>query len=86
MRAGLGTPVGALSSYLTECGIKEGTLWGPQGRPQAILESLISQKGRHSRQFFISFSKLSVQIIGNQSIQFRQKRLTKLPIRSTGPE
>jgi hypothetical protein len=38
MRAGLGTPVGALSSYLTECGIKEGTLWGPQGRPQATLD------------------------------------------------
>jgi hypothetical protein len=33
MRAGLGTTVGALSSYLTEYGIKEGTLWGPQGRP-----------------------------------------------------
>ena len=29
MRARLGTTVGALSSYLTEYGIKEGTLWGP---------------------------------------------------------
>ena len=38
MRAGLGTTVGALSSYLTEYGIKEGTLWGPQGRPHGILD------------------------------------------------
>jgi hypothetical protein len=38
MRAGLGTTVGALSSSLTEYGIKEGTLLGAQGRPQGILE------------------------------------------------
>jgi hypothetical protein len=29
MRAGLGTTIRALSSYLTEYVIKEGTLWGP---------------------------------------------------------
>jgi hypothetical protein len=38
MRVGLGTTIRALSSYLTEHGIKEGMLWGPQGRPQGILD------------------------------------------------
>jgi hypothetical protein len=36
MRAGLGTTVGALSDYLTETGIKEETLLGPQGRPNGV--------------------------------------------------
>jgi hypothetical protein len=32
----LGVTVGALFRYLTEQGVREGPLWGPQGRPQDV--------------------------------------------------
>jgi hypothetical protein len=58
MQAGLGTMVKALSSYLTEYGMKEGTLWGLKVDRKKSW-TLMGQKGRHTCQFFSSFNQFS---------------------------